>query len=154
MADVVDLAHLLAKLEGFSPLRRVLLATAGTLQGTLSAYFGSPVTIEVVSQTVDDRTIRRTVDLVCKESELVTCRAHTDIDVEDGQIRQLIIERSIGLGQITALLGVRSTFDLESADQDDSTFWRTYRLWGDGFEYRITETFPAGLYDEIVPGPA
>ena len=75
----------------------VLLATAGTLQGTLSAYFGSPVTIEVVSQAVDDGTIRRTVDLVCKERELVTCRAHTDIHVEDGQIRQLIVVANFSL---------------------------------------------------------
>jgi hypothetical protein len=149
MADIVDLAQLLTKLEGFPPMRRVLLATAGTLQGTLTAYFGAPVTIEVVSQTVDDGNIRRTVNLVCKERGLVTCTAETDVHVDDAEIRQLIIEQSIGLGQISALLGVRSTFELQEAAQDEGSFWRTYLLWGDGFRYRITERFPADLYADF-----
>ncbi|MGH8773894.1 MAG: hypothetical protein ACRDWI_01555 [Jiangellaceae bacterium] len=146
MADVVDLAQLLDKLEGFSPLRRVMLATAGTLQGTLSAYFGAPVTVEVVSQTAENAKIHRVVNLVCKKRELVTCRAETEVHVEDRLMRELIAERSIGLGQISTLLGVRTNFELEAAAEDETSFWRRYRLWGDGFQFRITETFPGELY--------
>ena len=61
MADVVDLPALLAQLQGFPPLQRVLLATAGTLQGTLSAYFGAPVTVDVVSQSVRGDSVHREV---------------------------------------------------------------------------------------------
>ena len=75
MADVVDLPALLDRIQGFPPLQRVLLATAGTLQGTLSAYFGAPVTVEVVSQTVEGEAMHREVDLVCKERDLVACSA-------------------------------------------------------------------------------
>ncbi len=146
MADIIDLDQILERLQGFSPLRRVLLATAGTLQGTLSAYFGSPVTVEVVAQTVDGAAMHRVADLVCKERQLTVCRADTDVHVDDTRIRELIVERSIGLGQISALLGVRTAFELQEAGQEDTTFWRRYRLWGDGFQYRIQETFPAILY--------
>jgi hypothetical protein len=30
--------------------------------------------------------------------------------------------------------------------EDETSFWRHYRMWGDGFEYRITETFDQHLY--------
>jgi hypothetical protein len=146
VADVVDLSGLLDKIQGFPPLRRVLLATAGTLQGTLSAYFGAPVTIDVLDQWVDGDVMHRTVDLVCKERRLVACHADAVVRVEDARMRELIVERSIGLGQIAALLGVRTNFELDDVGADGAHFWRTYRLWGDGFEYRITETFADDLY--------
>ena len=147
MADIVDPARLLEQLRGFSPLRRVLLATAGTLQGALSAYFGAPVTVDVVSQDADHGVMHRTVDLVCKDRRLVACRATTEIDVADPRIREMIVERNLGLGQIATLLGVRTSFELDEVGQEASTFWRTYRLWGEGFRFRITETFPAELYE-------
>jgi chorismate-pyruvate lyase len=148
MADVVDLSRPLETIQGFPPLRRVLLATAGTLQGTLSAYFGAPVTVEVRSQRVDagGATVHRVVDLVCKERRLVACRADALVHVEDPRMRELIVEGSIGLGQIAVLLGVRTTFELDEVGEDDGHFWRRYRLWGDGFEYRITERFDQDLY--------
>lgn len=146
MADIVDLSALLEQIRGFSPLRRMLLATAGTLQGTLSAYFGAPVTIEVRSQSLRGTTVHREVDLVCKELDLVVCSASTEIVVRDERIRELIADGSVGLGQIVALLGVRATFELAAVGSDDDAFWRRYRMGGDGFDYVITETFPAGLY--------
>jgi len=146
VADIVDLPALLAQLQGFPPLQRVLLATAGTLQGTLSAYFGAPVTVDVVSQTVRDDSVHREVALVCKEQDLVACRASTEIQVADERMRQLIIERSIGLGQIVALLGGDAQFELDEVGDEPGEFWRRYRMWGDGFAYVITETFPKDLY--------
>ncbi len=38
--------------------------------------------------------------------------------------------------------------ELEQAAQDVDTFWRRYRMWGRGFEFRITETFPDHLYPD------
>jgi chorismate-pyruvate lyase len=146
MADIVDLPALLAQLQGFPPLQRVLLATAGTLQGTLSAYLGAPVTVDVVSQTVRGASVHREVELVCKEQDLVACRATTEIRVADERMRQLIIERSIGLGQIVALLGERTQFELDEVADEPDEFWRRYRMWGDSFSYVITETFPKELY--------
>jgi chorismate-pyruvate lyase len=146
MADIVDLPALLDQLQGFPPLQRVLLATAGTLQGTLSAYLGAPVTVDVVSQTVQGESVHREVELVCKEQDLVACRATTEIRVADERMRQLIVERSVGLGQIVALLGERAQFELEEVADEPDEFWRRYRMWGDSFSYIITETFPKGLY--------
>ena len=146
MADVVDLPALLDRIQGFPPLQRVLLATAGTLQGTLSAYLGAPVTVDVVSQTVAGEAIHREVDLVCKERDLVACSATTEIRVDDARMRQLIIERSIGLGQIVTLLGERTNFELDEVGDEPDRFWRRYRMWGDSFHYVVTETFPTELY--------
>lgn len=147
MADIVDLPRLLGTLRGFSPLRRVLLANTGTLQGALSAYFGAPVTVEVTSQRVDGDAIERVVDLVCKELGVVACHAETTATVRDLRIRQLLTETGMGIGQITALLGLRTTFELDDAGEGGGMFWRAYRLYGEGFDYRITEVFQADLYD-------
>ena len=153
MADVVDPSQLLAVLRDFTPLRRVLLATAGTLQGTLSAYFGAAVTVEVVAQSSDGDVMHRTVDLVCADHGLTVCQATTAIHVADPGIREMIVERRIGLGQIATLVGVPTSFELDEAAQEERSFWRAYRLWGDEFEFRITETFPCHLYPDV-PEPA
>jgi hypothetical protein len=152
VADVVDLARMLDALRGFSPLRRVLLANTGTLQGALSAYFAAPVTVEVVSQRVDGEAIERVVDLVCKELGVVACHAETTATVTDLRIRQLLTETGMGIGQITALLGLRTTFELGAAGEGGGAFWRTYRLTGEGFSYRITEVFQADLYPDGAAG--
>jgi hypothetical protein len=76
----------------------------------------------------------------------VACRASTEIRVADQRMRQLIIERSIGLGQIVALLGGDAQFELDEVGDEPGEFWRRYRMWGDSFGYVITETFPKDLY--------
>jgi chorismate-pyruvate lyase len=146
MADIVDPTALLEKIRDFSPWQRVLLGTAGTLQGTLSAYFGAPVTVEVREQRVEGDDLHRAVDLVCKDRGVVACHAVSVVHVEDDRVRELVVEQNIGLGQISALLGIRTTFELVDAGRDDGTFWRDYLMAGEGFEYRIHESFPADLY--------
>ena len=54
--EIVHFDKVMQMIKDFSPLERVLLSTAGTLQTALSAYFGSPVEIRVVSQTQNDDT--------------------------------------------------------------------------------------------------
>ena len=75
--------------------------------------------------------------------------ATTTIHVADPAIRDLIVEQRLGLGQIAALIGVPTSFELDEAAQEGRSFWRTYRLWGDGFEFRITETFLSHLYPDV-----
>jgi hypothetical protein len=59
MAEIVDRDVVLKMLRGFTPLQCVLLTTAGTRQGTLSAFFGTPVTIELVHQQLVIRNVLR-----------------------------------------------------------------------------------------------
>ena len=148
VAEILNPERMLEALREFGPIRRVLLATPGTLQGTLSAYFGAPVTVQVRSQGdgQDHKHFTREVDLVCGALGVVVCRAQSRIDVEDEEIRRLIRDRRIGLGQINEVLRVPTTFELEQAGADGDAFWRVYTLEGSGFRYRIREEFPADLY--------
>lgn len=148
MAEILNQEQVLERLRDFGPIRRVLLATPGTLQGTLTAYFGAPVTVVVRSQgdARDHKHFVREVDLVCEKLGLLACRAKSQIDVEDEEIRGLIRNRRIGLGQIVEFLRVPTTFELEQAGSDAECFWREYTLEGAGFRYRIREEFPADLY--------
>jgi hypothetical protein len=146
MAEIVDLDAVLKKLQGFSPLQRMVLATPGTLQATLAAFFGEPVTIRVLHQNESDAGLHREVDLVCPTKNVVVCHAVTEAHVTDPKIRRLILETEMGLGQITAALKLQSSYALDEVGQNTAQFWRLYQLSGDGFSFRIRETFPNKLY--------
>lgn len=150
MAEILHLEEVLEKLGDLKPLHRMLMATAGTLQTTLAAYFGEPVDVEVGEQSEEDgeegTTLLRDVALVCRNSRAVACRAHTRIEATNDLILKLIRERNIGLGQICETLGIRATFVLDDVGLDDATLWREYRLEGPGFCYRIREELPRELY--------
>ena len=96
----------------------------------------------------DEKNFIREVDLVCRERATVVCTARTDVRVEDEEIRRLLREREIGLGQIIELLRVPTRFELEEAGVVAACFWRVYALSGAGFSCRVREEFPAGLYPE------
>jgi hypothetical protein len=146
MAEIVDRDVVLKMLRGFTSLQRVLLATAGTLQGALSAFFGTPVTIELVHQYETDGRVLREVDLVCAARKIAVGHAMTEAQVTDPDIRRLLLEGEMGLGQISALLGTPVSFALDQTGRQPRSFWRVYRLWGEGFSYRIREVFPEFLY--------
>ena len=148
MPEILNPEQVLDQLRAFGPVQRILLATPGTLQGTLSAYFGAPVTVSVRDQgdAADHKHFVREVDLVCERRGITACRARSEIDVEDEEIRTLIRERRIGLGQIIEVLRVPTTFELDAAGSNGDFFWREYTLEGAGFRYRIREEFPAELY--------
>jgi hypothetical protein len=150
MAEILHLDEVLEKLKGLSPLHRMLMATAGTLQTTLAAYFGEPVDVVVGDQSEEEdgegAVLLRDVQLVCRNSQTVACRAHTRIEVRNDLVLKLIRERNIGLGQICETLGLRATFVLDEVGLDDANLWRNYRLEGPGFCYRIREDLPRELY--------
>ena len=146
MIEVLALDEMLFTLRDFDPLRRVLLATPGTLQGTLAAYFGEQVDVEVVAQSQTGSTFDRLVNLILRERATVVCRAHSRVVVSDDDVLKLVIEQRIGLGRIAQLLRRDTFFRLESAAEGEETFTRTYRLEGEGFAYEIREEFPSELY--------
>jgi len=149
MAEILHLEGVLEKLKGLPPVERMLLATAGTLQTTLAAYFEEPVDVEVLSQSEADggETILREVNLVLRDRRAVACHAQTRIEVHDELVQKLIRERNIGLGQICETLGIRATFVLDEVGLTDRCLWREYRLEGLGFCYHIREELPTELYD-------
>ena len=150
MAEILDLEGTLATLRDFGPLRRVILSTPGTLQGTLTAYFGSQVEVDVRFQddSRDEKHFTREVDLLCRKNEAVVCRARTDVIVEDEDLRRMLCERKMGLGQIIELLRIPCGFELEEVGSDAESFWRVYELRGSGFVCRVREEFPQRLYPE------
>ena len=150
MAEIVDKQDLLERIRPFSPLRRVLLATPGTLQATLSAFFGTAIGVRVKRQQEAAGTLLRTVSLVLPDLELEVCSASTKARVTDPQMRRLLWERTLGIGRIAAMLGASASFRLDDAGEATATFWRVYQLWGAGFHYRIREAFPGSLYPDGV----
>ncbi len=151
MAEIVDLQRELALIRGFSPLRRILLATPGTLQTALSAFFGAKVSVKVRDQEERSETVLRKADLVCVELGLDVGFASTEAQITDPDVRRLVLARELGVGQITALLGAGASFRLDEVGEEGDDFWRSYRLWGDGFSYRIRERFPGALYPDRTP---
>lgn len=156
MAEIYPIQEVLDKIKGFNPLQRILLATSGTLQGTLSAYFGKPVTIEMVSQHTPRSdapgVIRRKVKLVCDSRPV--CFARTTIYTTDQRIIDLINTQELGLGQIMQQEDIKPEFKLKRVGQNASRFWRDYSLSGPsesdlsdcGIIYHIREEFPQELY--------
>lgn len=149
MADVIDSDGMISMLRPFSPLRRVLLAATGTLQGTLSAFWAAPITVRLLSQSTNGDHVRREVDLVCEERDLVVCHAVTTMDVSDHAIETLLRESTLGIGQIITVLDRRTSFALQDVGQDEAHFWRKYRMWGHGFDYHIHESFEHRRYPDV-----
>jgi chorismate-pyruvate lyase len=150
MAEVLNPDQLLEKIGSFPPLARVLLATTGTLQTTLSAFFGSPVVVEVTQQDRrPDGTFHREVNLVRKDVGEVVVQASTTVEVDRDDVRELVEGNEHGLGQILILLGIPATFELEEVGEDHGNIWRRYHIRGDRVAYTITEVFPRAAYSAI-----
>ena len=150
--EIVHFDKVMQMIKSFSPLERVLLSTAGTLQTALSAYFWTPVKVRVVSQTeIDDTHISRDISLYSPTKEIEVCRATTDIVVDLPDVKRLILEGKYGLGQILEIEGIRAVFEIAYMGQDAKRFWRVYKLTGPGVVYRIREEFNKALYDGCAP---
>lgn len=146
MAELSNPEQLLKTIKPFPPLARVVLATAGTLQTTLSAYFGVSVGVEVLSQTFGPNgPIHRRANLVRADDHLVVCRASALIHVDRRDAQELIVQGRRGLGEILLLLEVPTSFDLSDVGEEDGIIWRRYQLTGHGISYTIREEFSAAL---------
>ena len=145
LAEYIEVAQTLDKVKDFTPLQRILLTATGTLQGVLSAYFGQQVRVVVRKQAVEDRwVVHRVADLMA--GELVVCHADSQITLTLDKVREELLAKQKGIGQILEALGIRPEFRLLEVGRGDGDFWRVYKLEGPGVVYRITETFPEGLF--------
>lgn len=145
MGDVVEVERALAMVKAFDPIQRVLLTCTGTLQGTLSAWFGGPMEIVVVEQThEDEETFHRVIEM--KHRGQCMMKADSVVTTERKDVMDLLLVKQLGLGQIMDTLGITPGFKLLEAGQDSANFWRVYELCGDGVTYRIKEVFPQCWY--------
>lgn len=152
MAELVEITRALDLVREFPPLHRILLTCTGTLQGTLSAYFGEEVRVEVVRQSFEDRdshiVVYRRADLYIPraDSPLVVCRARSDLAIASGEVKTRVLSRELGIGQVLEVLGLRPSFTLLHVGRDHQAFWRAYKLEAAGVTYEIRERFPLELY--------
>ena len=150
MAELIEITRALELVKDFPPLQRIFLLCAGTLQGTLSAYFGVEVTVSVQGQWA------RTNEELGKE-EIVrqvvleaggknVCHAKSSLFIDRDDVREKVMRQQIGIGQILEVLDVRARFTLDEVGQNKSCFSRTYKLEGEGVTYVIAENFPKYWY--------
>ena len=145
MPEIVPIDEVLTKVQHFSPLQRILLTTAGTLQSTLAAYFGSPVTVAVITQRAQGyKVYSRQVELRCQGRAV--CDAYSTLTIEKANIRKAVEAKKIGIGQILEAAGLRPKFTLIVVEQSPIAFWRHYTLEVPGVTYQIQETFRKELY--------
>ena len=145
MAEFIEVDQTLDKVKDFTPLQRIVLTATGTLQGVLSAYFGQEVRVVVREQTAEDRwVVHRVADLMA--GEVVVCHADSQITLTLDKVREQVLAKQMGIGQILEALEIRPKFRLLEVGRGNGAFWRLYELEGPGVVYRITETFPEELY--------
>ena len=146
---IVEVERALEMVQQFHPIQRVFLTCTGTLQGTLSAWFGGPMQIHVIAQTQEGRlnldwVARRVIKMEFHGRCMM--KAESVITTSREDVRDLLLEKQLGLGQIMEKLGIRPEFKLVEANQDYETFWRVYQLLGSGVTYRIREEVPQCYY--------
>ena len=148
MAELLGITQALEMLRphGFTPLQRLLLCQTGTLQSTLSAYFGRETRVRVVHQRDNYGVIHRLAQL--RVGARVVCEANSCLDITREDVRQKVLEGRMGIGRVLEAMGVRTSFKLLEVGQDERSFWRTYNLEAPGVHYRITELFSRTLYLE------
>ena len=152
MAELANITEALKMLEGFSPIQRVLLTCTGTLQGTLSAYFGEAVEVQVLNQiTLRLGRYSRKVRLFTPSNNQSVCRAYTSIITTSPEVIDLIEGEKLGIGQVLEHLGLKPRFKLRRVGQSENSFARDYELASsvDGMlivNYQINEIFPKELY--------
>lgn len=136
--------------KNFSPVKRIFLLAAGTLQGTLSAYFGVEVKVEIEIQHTTHNEERNQEEIVRQvvltANGMNACHAQSSLFIDRADVREQVMSQRIGIGQILEVLDVRARFTLLEVGQNKEFFWRHYKLEGEGVTYLITESFPQYWY--------
>lgn len=127
---------------------RVLIGHTGTVQLLLSLFFGHPVDAVVQEQREADVAILRRTNLVVSSLDIIACRAHSYIPIEQnsGEILQMIKDGKLGLGQIISSLELTTKRQIRDIRVMDDTVERTYEMTGPNYYFQITESFPRGLF--------
>ena len=142
-----DIEGLLQTLNSrFTFLERLILGQSGTVVTFLSLVFGSPVTVNLVSQGECHDTIHRNVELICKSRNI--CRASSSIpkDRNRSEVIADILAGRLGLGHIVAKHNIPNRRILLHIDCTEHLFYRTYRIEGAEVYITITEWFPKKEY--------
>ena len=146
MSELIEITRALELVKEFNPLQRVLLTCAGTLQGTLSAFFGQEIGVRVIMQEESGSELIRAAQL--HTPQLIVCTANSQLTVTRPDVLEKVLSQEIGIGQVLAVLDVRPAFELLEVGQDAGSFWRSYQLAAPGVVYRISESFSQVLYRE------
>jgi chorismate-pyruvate lyase len=160
-----------SRLVDYSPLERILLMANGNLQRILQAYHNKAVRVVVhenkqtplsrkqeddyASDDLNDDVLRhgvileRKVDLVL-EDEANVCTATSVVTIEDRHYADLMVHKSVSIGQLFALAGVLPDFELvecgrTDGDRSGAAFWRKYRLSAPRIDCVIIEHFGANI---------
>lgn len=150
MAELIEITRGLEMVKSFSPMKRVFLLAAGTLQGTLSAYFGMEVVVELERQFTRHNVERNQEEIVrevvLRAGAMNACHAESSLYIDRADVREKVMSEQIGIGQILEVLDVRARFTLLNVGQNSLRFWREYKLEGEGVTYLIKESFPQYWY--------
>lgn len=146
MAELIEITRALDLVKELNALQRVLLTCAGTLQGTLSAYFNQEVLVKVIRQEEVEGGLVRVAHL--HTPQVVVCSAQSQLTVTRPDVLEKVLSQEIGIGQVLEVLEVRPAFELLEAGQDEHNFWRIYKLEAPEVVYQISESFPQVLYRE------
>ncbi|ORZ41661.1 hypothetical protein BCR44DRAFT_1385477 [Catenaria anguillulae PL171] len=134
---------------GLTPMERVMLSSNGSLQRVLSGFYNAPIDIKMVKNVATPRldrecvwTVDREIHLVCLGE--VLCVATSSLEISDPAFYDLLITKSIGLGQFFRHIGVLPTFQLLRVTKlpAPDNLSREYTLSCPGVVCTIVETFP------------
>ncbi|KAJ1536404.1 hypothetical protein HK405_015250, partial [Cladochytrium tenue] len=138
----------------FGPMERVLLTANGNVQRILSAFYNSPVTVEVLRNDLVPESQRshplalaeydREVQLLVSGN--VCCTATSTVRLMDKEHLELVAEKHVGIGQLFRYLNVLPAFELLELGRGEGFFWRLYTLASSGVHCEIKEVFPDDVF--------
>lgn len=133
---------------GFTGLERIVLSANGNLQRLMSAYYNSPVSVEIIKNDRVGQTsiFEREVNLTCFGKAF--CNAKSTVTIKKEEHLRLVLEEKVGIGQLFFHLRLLPSFVLLQAGRSGGvSLWREYRLEADSIVCEIREEFVADLFD-------
>lgn len=135
--------------KGFQKGEQVILGHFGTVQTLLSLIFGVPVKVDLIQQSEKEHTIKRTVNLVCREQVVALAVTQIPTGLNHPEVLLDITAGKLGLGQIVVLHQIPNKRNLISVGRDEGGFWRSYTIEGPQLFLEISEFFPRLPFEEI-----
>lgn len=155
--EELNIEEFIKKFENsvFSPLKRALLATDGTVQTFLSVILMKPVKAVLLLQKNFGNFVIRWVRLETIDGEVVGKALSIIIPTSSSKAEVILKELSegkIGLGQAIKKYGLSSRRMIHKIYYDRYEFGRIYSIENEVFSAIITEIFPNNLFEEIENG--
>lgn len=131
-------------------IERIILASTGPVQSMMSAIFGMPVRVEVISQLNYDTVLVRWVKLVIDDPDPTTvalAESVIPLELNHAGFIGAMGDRDIGIGEAINKLGIFTQRTILGIHVDKDTFSRTYTIKGASLDILITESFQRGLFN-------